>query len=123
MLEYLTQAITGRDGCLNLDGPKPVEVIQRLWRYAFLDGQKVGHLHHGSIFGTQIDVADIGRGSSSMFVHLDNDVVLFSAILVTGHLAATEHGFQRSSQDTPINADISQLVTINLNAHDGCIKP
>ena len=91
-------------------------MVQRLWRNPLTDLEQIVELHHGSVTGPDIDARDVIGVRAIARCHLNDHVVLLAIVLVTGHLPATQHGFQCASHCADVHPHIRELFTVDLNA-------
>ena len=97
-------------------------MVERLRRDALAHVDQVGELHHAAVARAHVDVADVrGRGAVDGR-HLHDHVVLLALALEARDLAAAEHRLQRAADGLDVDADVAQLVAVDVDAHLGRVE-
>ncbi len=98
-------------------------MIERLRRDAFADVDEVRQLHHAAVAGAHIGVADVGGRRAVERRDLHDHVVLLAVLLEAGDLTAAQHRLQRAADGVDADADVGELVAIDVHAHFRRIEP
>ena len=122
-LQRLVDRVARRQRAGDLDRAQPVEVVERLRRDAFAHVDEVGQLHHAAVARAHVGVADVGRRRAVERRDLHDHVVLLAVALEARDLAAAQHRLQRAADGVDGDADVGELVAVDVDAHLGRVEP